>query len=106
MGAVTGAVEVMIGADIGQRVDATALAVAELQWRGEERREGIDDHWVIRHLGRLPLGTPYPQIVAELVRIVDGVKGRVERVPVPLGGGRYEIQESRPRVTLYVDATG
>ena len=98
--------DVLIGADIGQRQDPTAIAVAELQWRGEGKRDGRDDHWVIRHLGRLPLGTPYPDIVAEIVTIVTTVKARIERVVVPLGPGYHEIKERRPHVTLYVDGTG
>jgi hypothetical protein len=99
-------VDVVIGADIGQKQDPTAICVAELQWRGEGQREGLNDHWVIRHLGRLPLGTPYPDIVAELVRLVGAVKARVERVHVPLGPGVFEIKEYKPHVTLYVDGTG
>ena len=98
--------DVVIGADIGQKQDPTAIAVAEMQWRGEGKREGRDDHWVIRHLGRLPLGTSYPEIVAELVRIVAAVMARVERVTIPLGPGAVEIKERVPHVTLYVDGTG
>ena len=98
--------DVVIGADIGQKQDPTAICVAELQWRGPEQREGSDDHWVIRHLGRLALGTPYPEIVAELVRVVGAVTARVERVAIPLGTGAVETQEHAPTVTLYVDGTG
>lgn len=99
--------DVVIGADIGQKQDPTAIAVAEMQWRGEGQREGRDDHWVIRHLARLPLGTSYPDIVAELVRVSAAVKARVEEVRVPLmGGAVHEVTRVVPTVTLYVDGTG
>jgi len=66
MGAVT------IGIDIGQTNDPTAIAVVEMEWRGpEDRRE---DHYVCRHLSRLPLGTGYTQVTARLAEIVTGVR--------------------------------
>jgi hypothetical protein len=100
---------VTIGADIGQRKDPTAVAVVELQWRGGETLNR-DDHYVVRHLGRLPLATPYPAIAAEIARIVDGVKARVERVEQRVADGlpwaATIVREERPHLTLYVDATG
>jgi hypothetical protein len=95
----------MIGADIGQRVDPTAIAVVELEWRGGTT-EGLHDHYTCRHIARLPLGTSYPDIVTELVRISAAVKARRYQEHRPLGPGAYEIKETRPHVTLYVDGTG
>ena len=46
----------IVGADIGQAHDPTALAVGELVERG----------FHLRHLERLPLGTPYPAIVERI----------------------------------------
>jgi hypothetical protein len=79
---------VTIGADIGQRVDPTAIAVAEVEWRPAAggRRAA---HFLIRHLERLPLGTPYPAIAARLAGICSAVKER-----------------TRARPVLYLDATG
>ncbi len=63
-----------VGADIGQAHDPTALAVVETA--GDEGR--------VRHLERLPLGTPYPQVVARIVELVQAL----------------------PDAALVVDATG
>lgn len=59
--------DVVIGVDIGQRTDPTAVAVIETA-----NRDGRS-HYVARHLERLPLGTPYPAVVARLQRIVEHV---------------------------------
>ena len=108
--------DVVIGVDIGQKHDPTALAVVERQERDGE------DHHVVRHLERLPLGTPYPAVAERLAAVVAGVKARTERQlrdmpvyagrPTPFGeyreavGTVREEREVRPHVTLYVDATG
>ena len=44
---------IVIGVDLGQAQDPTALAVAEVHTP--------EIH--VRHLERLPLGTPYPKVV-------------------------------------------
>jgi terminase large subunit-like protein len=74
---------VVIGVDLGQRVDPTAIAVAEWERRERER------HALIRHLERLPLGTSYPHVVTRLRSVVAGVVDRTQRRPL-----------------VYVDATG
>jgi len=74
---------VVIGIDIGQKVDPTAIAVVERQDRRGE------DHHVVRYLERLALGTPYPKIAERLAEVVTGVRAK---------GGIT--------VTVYVDATG
>jgi hypothetical protein len=78
---------VVVGVDIGQKHDPTAIAVAEHEWRTREGRE--EDHWLIRHLERLPLGTPYPEVANRLAEVVSGVRKRAQSTP-----------------TVYVDATG
>ncbi len=81
---------VTIGIDVGQRVDPTALAVAEQQMRPRVDKPGVlEDHFVIRHLERLALDTPYPKVAARLGNLVQSVR--------TLGAGSP---------TLYVDATG
>jgi hypothetical protein len=61
---------------------------------------------VIRHLERLPLGTPYPDIVARLVEIMNGAKGRRYQVRRETLPGLFTVQEYPANVTLYVDGTG
>ena len=97
---------VTIGADIGQRHDPTAVAVVELEWRGARRRDR-DDHYIVRHLERLPLGTPYPDVAERLRAIVAGVRARTTPIREPLGGGQYLYHGERaPHVALFLDATG
>jgi len=78
---------VFIGVDIGQRRDPTAVCVAELNRRTIDGRH--ETHFVVRHLARLPLGTPYPEIARRLGEITGRVGGRSGQRPV-----------------TYVDATG
>lgn len=78
---------VTIGVDVGQRRDPTAVCVAEGKRREAEGRAEV--HFVIRHLERLPLGTPYPEVVERIARVTDQVRSRTEERP-----------------TVYVDATG
>ncbi len=75
--------DVLIGVDIGQKRDPTALAVAEAEEREEEW------HFLVRHLERLPLGTSYPQVARRLEAVVAGVQTQTGELP-----------------KLYVDATG
>jgi hypothetical protein len=76
--------------DVGQRVDPTAIAVVEIEERPRsDGRGGTDYHHMVRHLERLPLGTPYPKVAERVAEIVTGVRARA--------GGYPE---------LYVDATG
>jgi hypothetical protein len=91
---------VSIGVDVGQRVDPTAVVVAEPILRmlpplpakpgalyvPEPHREVA---YMIRHLERLPLGTAYPAVGERLAEVV----GNVQRL-------------RRSLVYLIVDATG
>ena len=95
---------VVVGVDIGQKYDPTAIAVVEHEWRKRDGRE--EDHWLIRHLERLPLGTPYPQVADRLEEVVGNVKKRRSEVREPLPWGGYEVRTVTPSVTIYVDATG
>lgn len=79
---------VTIGVDIGQRVDPTAIAVAELQERSY-RPGYIEVNHVIRYLERLPLGTPYPAVALRLAQVAARA-------------GRH----GRCWPRLYLDATG
>jgi len=77
-----------MGVDIGQKVDPTAIAVVEAQWRDADGRR--EDYHLVRFLERLPLGTPYPQVAARVQTVVANV-----RREAPTAG-----------IQLYVDATG
>lgn len=78
---------ITMGVDIGQKRDPTALCVAETEPRQVEGRTEI--HFVVRHLERLPLGTPYPRVAERVARIVEGVRARTGAGPL-----------------VYLDATG
>ena len=82
---------VTIGVDVGQRRDPTAIAVAEAE------RADIDGRarWrhTVRHVERLPLDMPYPQVAARIEAIVASA-------------GEKIADDGHSQVTLYVDATG
>ena len=50
----------VIGVDIGQKRDPTAICVVESEERLEENNREVW-HYMVRHLERLPLGTPVPE---------------------------------------------
>ncbi len=60
-----------IGLDLGQRRDHTAIVIVE---RNQVRRAylpPLNEAMVVRHLERVPLGTPYPLVVERLREIVN-----------------------------------
>lgn len=61
---------IQIGVDIGQKIDPSALAVAEIE------KQGKAYHYLMRHIERLPLGTPYPAVVARLVAVKKSLAER------------------------------
>ncbi len=75
---------ISIGADLGQAQDPTAIAVAEVQ------RPEIH----VRHLERLPLGTPYPKVVDRIGVIVDRLPGAALVVDAT-GVGRAVLDQMR-----------
>jgi len=77
----------VIGVDIGQRRDPTAICVAETQRRPSGK--ATEEHYLIRHLERLPLGTPYPEVARRLAEIATRTRERGRDTP-----------------RLYLDATG
>lgn len=79
---------IMIGVDIGQRTEPSAVCVAETDDRPAPH--GRDEHhYLVRHLERLPIGTSFPELADRTAQVAAGV---VERTG------------NRPHV--YVDATG
>ncbi len=83
----------VVGVDIGQKVDPTAIAVVGIDRRplapSLERPAKLEFHFVVRFLDRLPLGTPYPGVCQRIGAICRGIENR-----------------SGKRPFLYVDATG
>lgn len=72
----------ILGLDLGQTHDYSALTLDEIRGRGEP-----DSRHDIRHIQRWPLRTPYPQIVAD-------VAAMTRRAPL------------EPADTLVIDQTG
>jgi len=80
-------VAVVIGVDIGQRHDPTAICVVETDTRPFATQSEV--HFRVRYLERLPLGTPYPQVADRIGEIAAGARERGLDIP-----------------QLFVDATG
>lgn len=79
---------ITIGVDIGQKRDPTAIALVEID-RREVAPNVTENHFVVRYLGRLPLGTPYPEVAARVTEVASRARRRGGYAP-----------------TMYVDATG
>lgn len=86
---------VAIGLDVGQKVDPTAICVAEVMQRATGRilhdatwhTPGMtqcgpyctveqESRFIVRFLERLTLGTSYPDVAARLAEIVQGLRAR------------------------------
>ncbi len=79
---------VVVGVDVGQRVDPTAICVADAEWRPGTAGTAVS-HFPIRFLERLPLGTPYPAVARRVAAVVAGV-----------------VRQRGVAPKLFVDATG
>jgi hypothetical protein len=75
----------ILGLDLGQAGDYTALAVLEQTW---PELDGTTARYDVRHLERMPLGTSYPEVVKQVS----------ERV--------YALRDLDASLTLVVDQTG
>ncbi len=107
---------VTIGCDVGQRVDPTAIAVCECEQPGK----GQPDRFIVRHLERLEIGTPYPDIAARIAAVYRGVVSRMtarlseeQTYKQAIGELRGYLRpdgvlwgEVADSVSLLVDATG
>jgi hypothetical protein len=74
-----------IGLDLGQAQDYTAISIVEVI--PEKKGENVIKNFQIRYLHRFPLGTPYPDIVGSVKKIVDSLD-RGEIVVDATGVGR------------------
>jgi hypothetical protein len=61
----------ILGLDLGQSQDYSALAILERRWVRPIGSEASVRHYSLRHLQRWPLKTSYPDIVAEVGRMVQ-----------------------------------
>jgi hypothetical protein len=78
---------VTLGVHFGQKREPTAIAVSEIQERRIAGR--YENHFAIRHLERLPVGAPYPEVARRVASMVWRIKHRHKGTPL-----------------LYLDATG
>lgn len=96
------ALVVTIGVDLGKRRDPTAIAVLNQVWRRAEPRfvdRGAagswvepgrpEDHWAVRHLERVALGTSYTDVARRIAEVTKGAAARTTIAP-----------------QVYLDATG
>lgn len=58
------------GLDLGQRRDYSAIAVVERKEAPRAFQTPLFEGLLVRHLERIPLGTPYPRVVARVRDIV------------------------------------
>lgn len=76
----------VIGVDIGQKRERTAIAVVELEYRKTATAppQGRDEqrHYLVRFLERLRLGTSYPEIARRLADICRRLAGLGSRPSV------------------------
>lgn len=97
---------VILALDVGQTTDYTALCGLELV-RGPDHADPrrTVNHYALRQLFRLHLGTPYPEMVATIKRLAcEGL------LPAPPKDDTQEAQKKRAEAfrgcTLVVDQTG
>jgi hypothetical protein len=84
-----------VGLDLGQKRDFTAYSVVERRVEMFDAKDPVTwDHlrrtrYHLRHLKRLPLGTPYPEVVERVVTLVQSpaLKERCEVVVDATGVG-------------------
>ena len=87
----------VIGIDVGQRVDPTAVVACEL----------VEDRFLVQHLERLPLGTSYPDVAHRVRAIVQGVVRHLASLPGKAVLTPVErMATARREVWILADATG
>src|SRR5215218_7837066 len=97
---------VSVGVDIGQKVDPTAIVVCEAERRETGRMvpptfftnrtprlvSHHETRYEVRHMERLPLGTPYPAVATRIAEVI--------------GNLRMLLGVAHLRVTAIVDVAG
>lgn len=93
----------LLGVDVGQSQDYTAIAILDRELRPSDVKtdQGLrwDDHYTVRHLERPPLKTAYPDIVDRVAqtRAHPRLRGKVELVVDATGVGRPVVDMLRDR---------
>lgn len=102
---------VTFGVDVGKMSDPAAIVVSELAWRPTPPSvwvEGMDryeDHHLVRHIERVPLGTSYPELAELIAKRANQVQNLVRAANMRNKAG-WLVQEEYAEMKLYVDATG
>lgn len=73
----------ILGVDLGQTQDYTALAVLECSkvFEGLEAKK-YKYHYAVRHLERLPIGTPYPIQVKRVKELCERLETQERKAPL------------------------
>lgn len=117
-------VQYFVGLDLGQKRSFTAIAVIERSVVLEERRDPIywtldwvalgPPQFAVRHLERVPLGTSYVEVVADVRAMLgsDAMRGRAELFVDATGAGApvvdlfRAVETIRPLMTPVVITNG
>ena len=117
-------VQYFVGLDLGQKRSFTAIAVVERSLVLEERRDPIywtldwvalgPPEFAVRHLERVPLGTSYVEVVADVRAMLgsDAMRGRAELFVDATGAGApvvdlfRAVESLRPVMTPVVITNG
>ena len=78
-----------LGVRIGQRSSPSALCVTDSEERRNPDTRRQDQHFLVRHLERLPAGTRFPDLARRVAEVVERLIDRTDTSP-----------------TLFLDATG
>ena len=101
-----------LGLDLGQARDYSAIAVAERRVELTGARDPITylDHTrtriFVRHLERIPLRTPYPDVVARVRAITQQYAGRKIKVVMDATGVGAAVRDMLSRAQLGVPLAG
>jgi hypothetical protein len=93
--------EFFIGLDLGQRRDRTAFAIIEVADIASPHRSAVTfateraTRRAVRHLERVPVGTPYPDVVEKAIRIADKLANAAQtNLIVDATGGGIPVADS------------
>ena len=92
--------EFFVGLDLGQKRDFSAFCVVERRVEVFDVKDAVTWNFLrrtrfhLRHLGRVPLGTPYPEVVERMVKVVrsPALQGRCELVVDATGVGAPVVE--------------
>src|SRR5580698_2669959 len=84
-----------LGLDLGQRHDPTAIAVVERMDLQRPYHGPVFHSVRVRYLERVPLGTPYPGVVARVREIVERIAGQYAVVVDGTGVGEPVVDALR-----------